>query len=509
MITVEITAAIDAAGTLRTFYAADARFTSSPTDIPANTPFDASLRESGSIAVTAFGDGRTGGGTRLALGEMRLANANGQYDAWLDYSFAGRPVVIRRGEPGPYPASMRAIFTGTIEALTVNQAEVIVRLKDKQLMFDRKALSAVYAGSNVGPVGIEGAADDIKGQTKPRLFGHGLYLAPPCVNTAKLAYQPSAGALKAIGAVYVDGVALTPGGDHADSAALMAAVLSPGPTYVTCLAEGLFRLAADPGGGEVTCDAVEGETEDERTAAQILRRLALLAGLDPAEISAADVAALDAANNAPLGIWITGEETFASAMDAVAGSVGAYYGFDGPGMLRMARLEAPIGAPVLEIGNDSILGGRLERRPAADGDIPAWSYTIRHSRVWSPDGEVAGSVPAERRAYLANEYRAERAEAPSVRIQHLLAAELTADTLLVSAAAAAAEAARRLELHRERRDFFEVPVSDDLLRDLDLKITDVVCLRSDRFDLADGRPFRVLGILPQSSRKRTTLTLWG
>ncbi|HYE46213.1 MAG TPA: hypothetical protein VEA44_10625 [Caulobacter sp.] len=507
MITAEITAAVDGAGTLRTFYAADAGFVTEPTDTPANTAFAASLTDPGSIAVTAFGDGRTGGATRLALGEMRLANVDGQYDGWLDFAFDGRPVVLRRGATaGAYPGSMQAVFTGTIEALTVTTKAVVVRLRDKQLIFDRKALPNTYAGSNIAGNGIEGGPDDIKGQSKPRLFGYGFYLPAPCVSPQKAVYQPNDGPLFSIDAVYVAGDALTNAGDYPDSPSLLAATLTPGPTFVTCLAEGLFRLAADPGGKSVRCDAVQGGTPDVRTAGQILKALALMAGLDPAEISTEDIAALDAANSSGIGLWITGDQTFTAAMDAVSGSVGAYYGFDGPGHLRMARLEAPVGSPVLEIAENKILGN-FERRPASDGDIPTWSYTIRHSRIWSIDTDIAGSVPPGRRAYLANEYRAERAEDPLIRAKHLLATEGSADTLLVSGAAE--EAARRLELHKVRRDFFDVVVPDEVLNGVALKIMDLVLLRARRFGLAGGRLFRVLGITPQLSKGRTTLTLWG
>ncbi|MDQ0462639.1 hypothetical protein QO010_000387 [Caulobacter ginsengisoli] len=506
MILIEITAAVDAVGTLRTFYVSDGRFATAPTDTPANIAFDETLLDPGSIGISAFGDGRTGGGTRLALGEIRLANANGQYDAWLGYGFDGRGVTIRSGESGAYPGGFAATFAGTIETLTVSRTEVTVRLRDLQLVFDRPALASRYAGTNALPAGLEGTADDLKGQPKPRLYGKALNIPVPCVNTAKLTYQVSDGALASVERVYDRGAELSFAADYATSALLQAATVSGG-TYATCLAEGYLRLGAAPA-GTVSVDATQGATASARTAAQILRALAIAAGVDGAYISAADVTALEAANPATIGLWLSGDETFASAMDRVAGSVGAYYGFDPAGLLRMARLTAPSGLPVYDFQDLDILD--IERRPARDGDLPAWSYTVRHSKLWAVQGsDLAGGVAPARRAVLASEYRAEKAEDPAVKTQYLLAAEETTDTLLTSAADAAVEAARRLALFKVHRDFFDVTVPVALLATPGLRVGAVVQLSNARFGLAGGRLFVVLGVKPELARNRATLTLWG
>ncbi len=507
MTLIEITAAVDAGGTLRTFYVSDGRFTTAPGDTPANTVFDETLLDPGSIAVSAFGDGRTGGGARLGLGEIRLANADGQYDGWLDYGFDGRALVIRTGEAGAaYPAGFSATFAGTIETLTVSRSEVVVRLRDRQLVFDRPALTARYAGNNVLPGGLEGTADDLKGQTKPRLFGRGVNIPAPCVNTAKLTYQVSDGALASVEGVYDRGAALSFSSDHATSALLQAATVAGG-TFVTCLAEGYLRLGAAPAGA-VSVDATQGTTAAARTAGQVLKALALAAGVDTAFVSAVDVAALSAAGEPQLGLWLSGDETFASAMDQVAGSIGAYYGFDPSGLLRMGRLVAPGGLPVLSLDDADLLD--IERRPARDGDLPTWSYTVRHSKLWSVQGsDLASGVSPARRGYLASEFRAEKAEDPAVKAQHLLAAEEIADSLLTTAADAAAEAARRLALFKVHRDFFDVTVPAGLLATPDLRIGTVVRLSNPRFGLSAGRLFVLLGLKPELARNRATLTLWG
>ena len=248
MILVEVTAAIDEYGSLKTFYLGTEAYQSGPTDRPANTVFDAALIDPGYIGLSAFSDGKTEGASQLQTGDIVIGNLDGEYDVWKDYSFDGRPVVIRRGEGGHYPADFEAIFTGTVESVVVDLNKVVVRIKDKAAIFDLPVLTTKYAGTNVGATGLEGTADDLKGRAKPRVYGKVFNIAPPCVNTSKLTYQVSDRSVSQIVAK-VQGRAWTAGTNYATSALLTAATLTPSSaTYATCLAEGLFRLSDDPGG---------------------------------------------------------------------------------------------------------------------------------------------------------------------------------------------------------------------------------------------------------------------
>lgn len=508
MITVEITAATDAAGTLETFYVADARFTTGAADTPAHTSFDEGLADPGDITITAFGDGRTGGASRLALGEIRIDNPDGIYDGWLDYGFDGRRVVIRRGDVGDaYPADFETLYTGTVEALTIDSKAVSIRLRDLQLTFSRPILTNRYGGTNVLPNGIDGTADDLAGKPKPRLYGRVFNVAPPCVNTSKLVYQISDEALAAIDAVYDRGEALTVGTNHATSGALLAATVTAG-AFDTCVAEGLFRLGSAPA-GEVTCDAASGAAVVDRTAASLLSTIALAAGVDAGDISGADVAALAADAPAELGVWVSGQgETYTSVMDQIASGLGVYYAFDASGVLRMGRLSEPGGSPVLEIEDYDVLA--LERRAARDGDVPVWGVTVQHSRIWTVQtGDIAGGVSQARRTFLSSEYRSQRAEDATVKTKHLLAVEQVIRSLFVTSADAANEAARVLAMLKTRRDFFEVTIPLSSITGATPWLMDVVRLTYPRFGLDAGRLFRVLGIKPELARNRLTFTLWG
>lgn len=143
---------------------------------------------------------------------------------------------------------------------------------------------------------------------------------------------------------------------------------------------GYFRIGSYSA-EQITADVKEGGAPADRTAVQILKRLAAAAGVPTADVSAADVAALDALNPAIVGTWIEDDSsTFASAMDEIAGSIGAWYGFDQAGVLRMGRLSEPVGTPVLTIRDYDTLEVP-ERRPPRDAAGPAWSATVSRPGV--------------------------------------------------------------------------------------------------------------------------------
>lgn len=509
MILIEITAAIDEFGTLRTFYLSDAPFQTEPTDTPADVCFDDTLIEKGSIGLHAFSGGRTGGASLLETGDIVIANRDGLYDAWRAYGFDGRPLVIRRGgAAGAYPSDFPAVLTGTVEAVEVGLESVVVRLRDKAATLDRKVLTEVFAGTNAGPVGLEGGPGDIKGRPVPRLYGSAEVIPPPCVNTSLLIYRITKGALAAISNVYVRGVALTFGFNHATSTALAAATITAGK-YDTCLAEGLFRLGSSPDGA-VTCDAATSLLAYEMTAGAILLQLAADAGLTAGEVEEQDFAELSAVAPYVVGLYLDGETTFRAAMDMVAASVGGWYAFDALGVLRGGQVAPPTTSSwSAEILADEVGEGFTRQAPDGAG-VPVWRVKVRYRRFWTIQGDdLAGSVSDARRAELGEEYRVVVAEAAEIKIKHPLADELVIDTLLVSADDAETFAEQQLSIHGVQRDLFVVPISLDLLDQGPFDLMWTVRLNHPRFGLAGGRNLRINSRSPEFGAEQMILELWG
>ena len=508
MILVTLQAAIDAAGTLQTFYYSTDRYVTSPSDTPPNVAFEAGLVDAGSLGVSAFSDGKTGGASSLQIGEIVVANDDGMLDALMTYSFDGRAVSIYSGDPSAaFPSGFSLVFTGTVESVEADWQKIIFRLKDKEWKLSLPVLTTLYAGTNSLPNGLEGTVSDLKGKVKPRVYGQVYNVPTAFVNTSKLTYQVSDIAVADIQAVYDRGVSVTKGADFANSTLLQAATPAAG-TYVTCFAEGYFRLGTTPS-GIITADVLQGANAAARTAAQIIKTLGLASGLSVGEISSADVTALDAANSNVIGVFIDSDAHYTAVMDDIANSVGAFHSFDGQGVLRMGQLTAPSGTPIVTLEEFDIMEG-VSRKPPKDNGLPLWRVTVGHTKIYTvQNSDLAGAVTAVQRAILEQEYRTEASADASVKTQWLLADEFRRDTLLTSAANAATEAARLLAMYKVQRTVYEVGIDLSVFTSNSLKMLDVVALKINRFGMSSGKSFRIIGYNISLSDNRVILSMWG
>lgn len=513
MILAEITAAVDATGTPRTFYVSSGSYRTKPSDTPANINFVPAMTDPGSLGVNVYGDGRTSGQGSLQIGQLQLANNAGDFDSWIQYGFDGRRVVLRLYVAGTPYAAMPILFTGTVDGPPeVTRQTLTLRLKDKMQVLEVPACPNVYGGSNVLPNGIDGTVNDLKGKRRPRVYGVALNITPDMVNTSLQIFRVSDGPVADIAAVYDKGAGLTKDVDYATSALLSAATIASGH-YATCFAEGLFRVNAALA-GTVTADVTQGAAAPDRTAAQLIRQIALAAGIGAGEVSAADIAALDILQPAMVGIFLSGDTTARDAISQLAASIGAYAVFDVAGTLRMGRLSNPSGTPVLTLTDSQSLA--TERQAQKDGDIPVSSVTLSHTKVWTvqPPTDLAG-VALSRAAFLGSEFRTVQAADASIKLQFLLAPDLPLTSLIVDQANAAGgpadlEAQRLLALYKVRRDMFAVTVHLDVLRSLGVPgLMSVVRLQTSRYGLGSGKLFLMIGFALELKRSRATLTLWG
>lgn len=513
MILAEITAAIDDAGTERVFYRASGPYATTSSDTPSAEPFLSALAEPGSLGVSVYRSGRTGGYGSLEVGELRLVNSDGRHDPWIDYGFDGRQVVLRLYKVGVPYAQMPKLFTGTVDGPPeITRAMLRLRLRDKQHVLEVPVCANFYGGTNIPPDGVDGLPGDLKGRRLPRGYGHVLNATPDQVNTSLQIFRVHDGAVADITDVYDQGAPFTKHSDYPNNAALQAAAV-PAGNYATCFAEGLFRLNSSIA-GQVTADFLEGATVASRSAAQVIKRIALAAGLSTDEISEADVINLDAMQPAVVGIYLTGETSAREAINLVAESIGAYVVFDTNGVLRMGRLSEPAGTPSLILTESQWLS--LERQAQQDGDLPNYAVKLNHTRNWTPqDSDLAGSVDQDRRAFLKETYRPALAEAGSVKLKHPLSPLIEADSLIVDADNAVGgpadlEAKRLLALYRVRRDLIRVVIHLDVLRGAaPPELMSLVQLNGTRPALASGKLFWVLGVRLELRRSQVELMLWG
>ncbi|MEQ8345084.1 MAG: hypothetical protein RIB84_23920 [Sneathiellaceae bacterium] len=512
---VEIVAATDSGGTLATL-----RYGTEGYNEPsAPGYFDDKLEEPGLWRADIWREGVIGGASDLGVGELVLVNPDGDLDALRAYGFSGRALTLYVGQQGAAWSSFSTVLTGTMEQPEFDLDEIRIRLRDRQAETDVPVQPTKFEGSG----GLEGGADR-EGQPRPLAFGKPMNVPAVLVDSSLWIYQVNDGAVDDVPAVRDRLVGLTQEADYADEATMLSTAPSAS-SYRVWPAGGYFRLGSRPD-GQVTADVVQGASAGDRTAAQIATDLLTgPAGVASGDVSSADVTALDTANAAELGLWIDSETTVRQALDQVLQSVGAFWYVDRAGDFRMRQLAAPAGSPVARLriddgataftADDYAIEGLERLRLAVGRDdgatgIPAWRVVLNHTRAWTVQREdIDSAATAAAITFASREWRSEVASDASIQTQHLLAPQLEVESLMVSAAAAATEAARLLALFKAARDRYRVTahLSQDLVDAVDLG--DTVTLYSPRYGLSAGRAMTVTGLQYEVQADLVTLDLWG
>lgn len=222
---------------VRTFYlTSGTAFITTPSETPASQTFAPVLSQP--LDVRRRVQSIRGGAVLPTVGDLRIDNQDGTYDAWLGYAFDGRAITVRVGpDTGAYPADYPVVYTGQVDRCDVQGDAIVLRVRDAAAALDAPLQTSLYLGDNVPPDGLEGGAE-LEGRPKPLAFGvvRNVPLIP--VNTAKLIYQVSDSALDSVDDVYDSGVAL---GENYDFSTVLSGVGRRSGVY----ADGQFVLGGD------------------------------------------------------------------------------------------------------------------------------------------------------------------------------------------------------------------------------------------------------------------------
>ncbi|WP_024296640.1 hypothetical protein [Methylomicrobium lacus] len=456
-----------------------------------------------------FADGQIGGAASASVGELTLVNNDGELDYLTGYAVNGRQLIIKVGDASAAYASFATVLKGLMQQAAMEWERVSIRLRDRYAEFDKPIQTLAYAGTNSLPAGLEGSTD-LKDAAKPLFYGRVNNVTPTLINSSRLLYQITTGALAEIVNVFDAGAYLGREADYTNQTDMETNSPSAG-CFRIWTAGGIFRLGSSPA-GSITATAWEYNTIEGSTAAQIAYRLATgPGGVSAGDTVAADYTALDGQNAGSVGLWIEPGMTIAEALDRITASVGGWWGFDQLGRFRLARFDAPSGGAVATLTDVEILSVDTEAATINGEAVPAWKITLNHDINYTTQagGNVAGVVAADRRAWLEKPNRQTVAEDATVKTAHPLAQEIVYDTLLAGAGYAGPEAARRLDLLKTSRLIYNATVDVDaaLLAALDLGA--VVSVQLSRFGLSGGKLLRVIGIEGDYQRNQLNLRLWG
>ncbi len=315
-------------------------------------------------------------------------------------------------------------------------------------------------------------------------------------------------------------IASTVGADdlpYLTEAAMLLDSNTPAPgTYRHFLEGGYFRLGSPPF-GQITCDATEGATVADRTAAKLYETIIIRGGnLEVDDIDAQDLIKLDSVAPDELGFWSGSSELMKSTiLSLIAESVGGWWGLDALGQFRIQQILNPDIIPIVQDFTDNDMvgrGGFLQRVATKDEGrgIPPWRFKVRYCRNYTVQtgGELAGAVTDVRRADLSVTHFESIINNTNLQIDHLLTRQQIFTTLLQELGDADAAALRFQTLRGVKRDTytFSIPYRR-AAEGLDLGAG--VNVTHPRFMLSGGKNFIVIGFDPDPKKDLIKLTVWG
>lgn len=469
--------------------------------------------------LTTADGGQFGALLETRFGELQLNNADGSLDD-LSTRFAadGRHIRLRIGgiemdslgrETVQSYASFATVYTATAGAWTSAHDVLRLPITDMTRRLRGPMQTSAYAGTG----GIEGTVE-ITGLTRPLMFGRVFNATVQLVDPTILTYQLHSGRISLISAVYDAGVAIPFDTNYTTYAALAAATV-PAGEYASSVETGYIKLGIAPIGA-VTVDA-RGHIDlltgnyNEATASLIRTILRDFGGLTTAtELDQASFDAAVALQPADIGFFLPAgdQSTVIEVVELIAFAAGMFIG-DRSGKMNIQRLDPPSTTTVHWAFDDrDILENGIEQL-SLPYLVPWKSWGVGYGVNWTKqiDRDLATSVTQTRRGFLKLERRYAYVQSTNIALFHATSAGAPLrDTFFADAAVAEAEAARLMALYGYGRAMYEVRVKNALFS---VHVGQTVQITYNRWNMAGGKRFVVVGVADDADKVTTSLTLFG
>jgi len=478
-----------------------------------------------------------------------LDNGDGSLDGFVaDEIIRDRPIRLKVAsttrhaqghEVAPDLADFGLVFSGRGTDLQVGDTDRLqLRVADDITRLDRPIQSRLYSGTG----GVMGGPE-LAGKPIPLTYGTCKGVSPTLIDPLRLIYQVHDGEFLSV-LVRDRGQALEAGGD-VDTFEQLAALTGfeegedevsdiPAGAFITCRAQGFFRLGSAPV-GTVTADvegdglndgpilysggvgytggigyASPGRNTHRRFAGGMCFRILTTRGyFFENEIDVARITQFDQEYPWPLGLHISTEErpTIREVCTRIADSVGAVVLRNQQGQLFLRALTGPGTSSPINV-NRLNLGPRGVERVALPWGAPWWSVRVAHSRQWSPlsDDEVAADLDAAEAAAVKRNVSV--VECNDQTLQALIPDRqpLEIDTLLTNEAHAVAMGTRIQAFYGQFWAAWRV-----LARGLGFRTDplDTVVVEHARYGLDAGRSMLCIAIQERPGDLETEMVLLG
>ena len=454
---------VKSGGLETTRYLSTGAYVTSPTDSPANqyyTPVvTTGLQFTEQLAID--------GGGSFSVGDIEVANYNGERDSWLDDVWDNHNITAWIGDPRWVRAEFQLIFSGVVATVGSKSREVLnLSLRDKLQRLNTPATDVKVGGSS-------SAKDDVLNLT----FGEAHNVTPKLTNPAALEYQVHDGVIEGAFEVRDNGK----------------------PIIVSASTTGRFTLAR-ASAGTITA-SVQGDKEGgvtySNTIAAIIKRIIKGYGqassrFVDADIDLANFAAFDVACPQPVGVFAEGRTNVLQLCQELAGSVDAQLVMSRVGKLRLIQVKLPgNGTPVVIMPTQMVERSlKIQSRPLVKASV-----MLGFNKNWTVQDGLLTTIPDEHKRLFATEWLTTTATSASVQVDYRLnAAPIQVDTMLLRRTEASVEAQRRLDIWSVPRTVFTFEGTSDLLATLELGNS--VTITNRRFGLQNGKTGIVVSLAP-------------
>ena len=486
---IQINAWNPATSSVKTLYVGTQGFTTQPGDTPANVYFEPYVRSALRRRASLYRRRQIGGQAVPARGVVQIELCD-VTRPWRNLYFGGRSIKIWLGEVGAAFSAHQVVFTGFCGERAGGIDTIEIPIVDGKKRFEVPIQPLKWAGTG-GANGNEYLTDKTKGIA----LGHVENVTPQLLDRATSLYGVGT-PINAMFTVMDRGIALTQvGGTPA------------GGQYSVNLAAGTFTLGYAPLDADRDITATfQGWKPPivgyQASVAMLIKAIAKdVVGLVDADLDLASFAALEAAQSAPIGLWLPQGGQCDEVIDRICDSFGAWWTFGRDGKLRVGRLEAPTGSPVASfVQGDLVLNGMRPLRM----DEAAWKQTLKFRPNWTIQStqDLAGGSTFYSRDKLNEPFRNVTAFDNAILTAFPDAVAEQSETLILFEWDAADEVARRLALYGTRRDVLEVQV---LALGFERDLGDEISITHPDWGTINGI---VIGVDDVSRLQQSTLEVW-
>jgi hypothetical protein len=386
----------------------------------------------GLTRFTLFSGNRMSGVSESSYGNVVLGNfksqdeTSGPLDRLKTYRFYSRGCRMYVGLPtAPFSdtpinglyGGFRRIYTAVLDTPSVNWDTVDFGLRSRQTELDVPFDTGVFLGNNVLPDGLEGNID-LKDKIKSALLGRAFNFPLAICNSVKLIYAASPMTGLSVNEINSDFHIFDNGIELYCSAVVanIETAVSPPSGQFLAASDGYIRCTP-PIVGPLTCSAASRGNALTAKPSNLIAAVLTDSGYADM-IDSASFAAFAAIDGYERGIYLTNKPNVSTIIDSLMAPLGYWY-FSPTGKMVLGAVTDPANLnPIFAFGPNINIKS-VVRRPAMDteGGAPASRATVRYGRNYTVQAQPAGDVSAERKAWLADEWRLHSVDADPATIQ--------------------------------------------------------------------------------------------